>query len=129
MSKTITVADLLKQKDELKKKKQRTQKLYVESLGAEIVIQEPIKGLALEALEMAQDSTRSDKADAHVCYHCVIEPNLKDPELQKQFGCVEPTDIVDMIFLPGEVSAIGGHIMQLAGYGQSVKKLDKELKN
>lgn len=129
MSKKLTVADLLQQKDQLKQKKQRTQTLYVESLDAEIVIQEPTRLLALEALEIAQDRTRSDKADAHVIYHCVIEPNLKDPELQKQLGCVEPTDIADIIFRPGEVAAVGGHIMQLAGYGQSVKKLDQDLKN
>lgn len=125
----LTISDLLAKKEQLKKKKSRTETLYVESLDAEIVIQEPSRGLALEALEMAQDPTRSDLADIHMVYHCVIEPNLKDSELQKGFGCTEPTDIVSMIFRPGEIGAISGHAMQLAGFGEGVRKIDKELKN
>jgi len=129
MGKKLTITDLIAQKDKLKKKKQRQMTLRIESLDAEIVIQEPSRAFALEALEMAQSDTDSDKADAHVVYHSVVEPNLKDPELQKKFGCAEPIDIVDMIFRPGEVSAISGHALELAGFGKSVKKVDHELKN
>ncbi|NBI30908.1 phage tail assembly chaperone [Chengkuizengella marina] len=129
MSKKLTLADLLTKKEQLKKKKKRTMALYIESLDAEIVIEEPSRAFAMEAIEMAQDQTRSDQADAHVVYNCVIEPNLKDKDLQKQFECVEPTDIVDIIFRSGEVSAISGHVLELAGYGQGVQKVDKELKN
>lgn len=129
MGKKLTIQELMAQKETLKKKKHRTETLYIESLDAEIVIQEPSRALALEAIEMASDDTRSDKADAHVVYNCVIEPNLKDASLQKEFGCVEPTDIVDMIFRPGEIAAISGHALQLSGYGKGVTKVDKELKN
>jgi hypothetical protein len=129
MSKKLTIKDLLAQKAQLKQKKQRTQTLYVESLDAEIVIQEPSRALALEALEMAQDDMQSDKADPYLVYQCVVEPNLKDPQLQKEFGCVEPTDIVSMIFRSGEIGAISGHALQLAGFGQGVKKVDADLKN
>jgi hypothetical protein len=129
MGKTLTIQELMAQKESLKKKEKRTERLYIESLGAEIVIQEPSRALALEGLEMAQDDMRSDKADPYLVYNCVIEPNLKDPELQKAFGCAEPIDIADIIFLPGEVSAISGNILRLAGYGKGVTKVDKELKN
>lgn len=129
MAKKLTIADLLAQKENLKKKKKRTLTLYVESLDAEIVIQEPSRALALEAIEMAQDDSRSDIADPHLLYHTVIEPNLKDAELQKAFGCAEPMDIVDMIFRPGEIGSIAGHALQLAGYGKGVRKIDEEIKN
>lgn len=129
MAKKLTITDLIAQKEKLKQKKQRTIKLYIESLDAEVVIQEPSRALALEALEMAHDDSRSEIADPHLVYHCMIEPNLKDAELQKAFGCTEPLDIVDMIFSPGEIGAIAGHAMQLANYGKGVKKLDEEIKN
>jgi hypothetical protein len=129
MTKKLTITELLAQKEQLKKKDKRTQALHIDSLDAEITIQEPTRELAIEALEMAQDDVRSDKADPHIVYHCVIEPNLKDAELQKAFGCVEPTDIVGMIFRPGEIAAISGHAMQLAGYGQGVTKVTNEIKN
>lgn len=129
MSKSISITELLAKKEQLKKKNQATEVLYIESLEANITIKEPSRQFCVETLEMAQDSTRSDKADAHVVYHCVSEPNLKDKDLQKEFGCTEPTDIVDMIFKPGEVAAISGYCLQLAGYGSGLKKVDKELKN
>lgn len=129
MSNKLTIKDLLANKEQMKdKKKQRAQDLYIESLDAEITIQEPSRALALEALEMAQ-AGKSDEADIHLVYQCVTEPDLKNKELQKAFGCVEPTDIVSMIFRSGEISAISGFALQLAGYGQGVVKVDRELKN
>ncbi|WP_144940118.1 phage tail assembly chaperone [Paenibacillus sp. 32O-W] len=125
----MTVKDLLAKKDQLKQKKARTQTLYVESLDAEIVIQEPSRSVALEALSMVHDDEKSEMADIHVVYNCVIEPNLKEPELQKAFGCAEPTDIVSMVFRAGEISSISGHALQLAGYSKGVRAIDKELKN
>lgn len=129
MSNVITVKDLLAKKEKLKNKGLEKTTLYIESLDANIIIKEPTRSFCVEAIEMAQDSVKGDKADAHVVYHCVVEPNLKDPELQKAYGCVEPTDIVDIIFKPFEVSTISGYALQLAGYGNGTKKLDTDLKN
>ncbi|MFD3271521.1 hypothetical protein ACE3MS_15485 [Paenibacillus dendritiformis] len=129
MSKKLTITDLLARKEQLKKKKVRKQTLLVESLDAEIVIQEPSRAIVTEALEMSQDSTRSEMADIHVVYHSVVEPNLKDKELQDAFGCVEPTDIVKFIFRDGEIGMISGLAVQLAGYGQGISKVDREIKN
>lgn len=125
----ITIAQLLEQKEKLKNKEPKRQTLFVASLGGEIVIQEPERGLALEALQMTQDSEKEDMADPYLVYHCVIEPNLKDPALQTEFGCTEPMDIVEMIFRPGEVAAIGGHAMKLAGFATGVRAIDDEIKN
>ncbi len=128
MGKKLTIKDLIAQKEKLKKKERRTQDLYVESLDANITIQEPSRDVAIEGMEMAQEG-KSDEADVYIVYHTVIEPNLKDPELQKEFGCVEPTDIVLPLFRSGEIASIAGHALQLAGYGQGVKKVDRDLKN
>lgn len=124
MSKPISIADLLERKDQLKNKKNQTKTLYIESLDSHIVIQKPSRALVNEALSMD-----GDKADEHIVYNCVIKPNLKSADLQKGFGCVEPTDIVDMLFEAGEVTAISGHSLQLAGYGNGLKAVDKEIKN
>ncbi|MFH5181154.1 hypothetical protein ACHHV8_00050 [Paenibacillus sp. TAB 01] len=88
MAKKLTITDLIAQKERLKQKKKRTQTLYVESLDAEVVIQEPASSIADEAIEMTQDPQKSDMADVHMVYHTMIEPNLKDAELQKAYGCV-----------------------------------------
>ncbi|MFD2614498.1 phage tail assembly chaperone [Paenibacillus gansuensis] len=129
MGKKLTITELIAQKEQLKQKTKRTLTLHIESLQGEIVIEEPSRALALEAIEMAQDDMKREMSDPFVVYNCVIEPNLKDPELLKAYGCVEPTDIVDMIFKPGEIGAISGHALQLAGYGDGVKKMITDLKN
>lgn len=129
MGKKITIAQLLEQKDKLKNKEPKKQTLYVASLDGEITIQEPERALALEALQMTQDSEKEDMADPYLVYHCVIEPNLKDSTLQKEFGCNEPTEIVEMIFQPGEIASIGGFAMKLAGFATGVRAVDEEIKN
>lgn len=125
----ITIADLLAKKEQLKNKKPKTQTLYVESLGGEIVIQEPDDSIAIEALEMTQDDEQKDLADPYLVYNCVIEPNLKDPTLQSEFGCAEPTDIPKIVFKSGEIATIGGFALKLAGYGSGVRAVDEKLKN
>ena len=123
----ITIASLLDRKEDIKKKVNSTKKLYIESLGGEITIKEPSRELCAESLEMLHLGDAS-RADAHMTYNCVVEPNLKDTQLQKEFGCVEPTEIVDLLFKAGEVAAISGQCLSMAGFGTGVKQLDKEIK-
>ncbi|SFB62581.1 Phage XkdN-like tail assembly chaperone protein, TAC [Cohnella sp. OV330] len=127
MTQPLTIEQLLERKETLKQRKKRSIRLRVDSLNASIVIEEPSRALALEAMEMASDDMKSDLADPHIIYQCVVEPNLKDAELQKAFGCKEPIDIVGMIFLPGEIGAIAGHALQLAGYGSGVSKIEDKI--
>ncbi|MDT3415597.1 hypothetical protein QO009_001455 [Brevibacillus aydinogluensis] len=129
MGKQLTIADLLSEKEKLKRGKRRTANLYIESLDGEITIQEPDRSIAIEALTMAQDDSRSQMADPYIVYHCVVQPDLKDAQLQKEFGCVEPTDIVGILFRPGEIAAISGHALKLAGFGEGVRKVDRDIKN
>ena len=127
MSKKLTLKELLDHKEKIKNKKVDTATLYIKSIDAEITIKAPSSALIVEAQgEGEKDGTR---ADAYIAYQCITEPNLKDAELQKEYGCVEPLDIVEMIFLPGEVAAIASEIMQLAGFGSNVSKVGKEIKN
>nr|WP_285842874.1 hypothetical protein [Metabacillus litoralis] len=77
---------------------------------------------------MVNDDAQAAKADPFMVYNIVVEPNLKDPNLQKEFGCVEPDDIVEKLFESGEISNIAQIGMELAGYKSGVKKVN-DLKN
>lgn len=129
MSKTkvVSIAELLKRKDELKNNKAKTANLYIESLDAEIVIKAPDRQLAFELLSKAQSGDNT--ADAYAVLQCVIEPNLKDPSLQEGLGALSPIDVVDALFNAGEIASISSHILQLSGFGGGVRKVDDELKN
>lgn len=129
MSKRLTVIDLLKNKEKYQVKKDVTQDVYVERLGADILVRKPEKSLIAEAMQMSQDENQSEKADAFMVYNIVVEPNLKDAELQKEFGCKEPMDIVEEIFETGEITQIVELGFELAGYKKGAVTIVKDLKN
>jgi len=119
----ITLSELMARKEQMLegKKTKKTQELYVASLDGTITIETPDKALVADAVDM-------ENGDIYIAYQCVKEPNLKDASLQKEFGCVEPMEIVEMIFDTGEIPQIAQQIMKLAGYGDSVKAVE-EIKN
>jgi hypothetical protein len=46
----------------------------------------------------------------------VKEPNLRDETLRKHFSSATPYDLIDKLFLPGEIEAIYDQISKLSGY-------------
>ena len=121
----LTLEQLIAKKEQMleSKKKMQTSELYIESLDAVIKVQEPSKEVVRDAVEM------EDAGDAYTVYQCCIEPKLKSQELRDTFGCAVPTDIVDVLFKPGEVSFIAKHCLELAGYKDGVVTPVKDLKN
>ena len=119
----ITLQELLRRKEQMleDKKKPKTATLYVKSLDGTIQIESPTSALAREAQDM-------ENGDNYMVYSCVTEPPLKSKELQKAFGCVEPMEIVEKIFEPGEIPQIAIECLKLAGYVDGVKAVD-DIKN
>lgn len=116
----ITIAQLIDQAKTLRKTK--TAHLFVPSLNGEITIEEPDMEIFSEALGLAKGN------DEYLIYNCITSPNLRDPELQKAYGCTEPTDIVRKIFTPGEVVKVSRQILDLGGYNDTVRVVE-EIKN
>lgn len=116
----LTLEELLRRKEQMlqAKKTKRTQDLYIKSLDAVITIEEPTGELCRDANDM--DAGEGDK---YMCLESVREPNLKSRELQEAFGCNEPMDIVEKIFLPGEIPQIAIACMKLAGYMGGVDEI------
>ncbi|MEH6940776.1 phage tail assembly chaperone [Bacillus sp. JJ722] len=126
--KKITLTDVIKNKEKYQVRDDVTQDLIIDRLDGIITIQKPERSLCLETIQMAHDPNQADKSNVFVVYNSIVEPNLKDKDLQKEFGCVEPQDIVEKIFEPGEVDEIAKACFALAGYGNSISKV-KDLKN
>lgn len=93
----------------------------MKSLDGTIQIESPTSALAREAQDM-------ENGDNYMVYSCVTEPPLKSKELQEAFGCVEPMEIVEKIFEPGEIPQIAIECLKLAGYVDGVKAVD-DIKN
>lgn len=119
----ITLQELIRRKEQMLEAKRipKTANLYIKSLGGTITIESPTAALAKDAQEM-------DNGDAYMVYSCVTEPCLKSRELQEAFGCIDPMEIVDKIFDPGEIPQIAIECLKLAGYIDGVKVVD-DIKN
>lgn len=115
-AKRLSVADLMKEKEKYQVKDDVTESVIVERLNAEVVIRKPEKSLCVDTMKMARDENNDTDADEYMVYNTVVEPNLKDKELQKEFGCKLPTDIVAKIFEPGEIAQLSEVAFELAGY-------------
>lgn len=126
--KKLTLTDLIKEKEKYQVKKDVTEDIYIQRLDASITIRKPERSLCLDTISMSRDKDQADQADVYMAYNIVVEPDLKDTELQKAYGCVEPTDIVEKIFDPGEIASISQAGLELSGYISSAKRV-KDLKN
>lgn len=122
--KKVTLQDLIAKAEQKKQCKKELRQLYVKSLDGIITIIKPDRKLILEAMDMEDES----EGDKYLVYNCVVEPNLKDKELQQAYNVVSPMDVVDEIFEPGEVASISKELIKLAGYVDSVKLVD-DIKN
>lgn len=123
--KRITLKELIEKKEQrLAAKREKIQdEMYIESLGGTVVIEEPSASLIRDAVKMDEDG------DRYMVYQCCIEPNLKSEELQSAYGVIEPPEIVDVIFKPGEVSHLAQQCMKMAGFSENSVQPVKDLKN
>jgi hypothetical protein len=128
MTKKLTLTDLMKEKEKYQVKDDVTEEVYIPRLDANVTIRKPERSLCIETIQMTQDDNLVDQADPYLVYNIMVEPNLKDKELQKAYGCVEPTDIVGKIFETGEIPNIAQVGLELAGYDKGIKRV-KDLKN
>ncbi len=121
----VTIADLIAQREQIKNKRKNTYDLET-SIGT-ITVKQPTAKMIEENLKIEGGGRQSD---IELIFDCVINPNLKDKDLQQAYGCTAPSDIVPMLFQTGEIGAIAAAIMRCAGYGKSIEyKIHEEVKN
>lgn len=119
----LTLKDLIAKKEQVLNSKNKTRNLYIKSLDGVITIEKPSIDLIIDASKIDEGA----ESDKYLVYNCIVEPNIKDKELQKAYECVEPTEILK-IFEDGEISTIAKECMDLAGYNGSVSVVE-DIKN
>ena len=120
----VSIQDLINKKDGIVAGRTATYDLET-SIGT-ITVKKPSRAFVLEALGLSDAA----ESDAYMVLNMTAEPNLKDTELQKAYGCMDPLDIIGKLFDSGEVAAISKAIMKCAGYGDNIKaEVHEEAKN
>jgi len=79
-----------------------------------------------KAKNRSDDPTISNK---HLIYTCCVEPALNDKELQDAYECNEPIDIVEKLFMIGEITSIAQILVDQAGFNNDYKTVVKKAKN
>lgn len=73
------------------------------------------------------DLSKSFDAKTLACAEAIINPDLKNKELQEHFSCATSKDLVIKLF-GAEVNNISDEVTKLSGY-QDVEETDEEIKN
>lgn len=120
----VSVADLIAKREEIAAKKKNL--FALETSIGDIVIKIPSSKIIADVWDMRSNV----EGNQLLILDCVVQPNLKDKELQNAYGCVEPIDIVPALFNSGEITRIAAVILDKAGFNENIKaKLYKEVKN
>ena len=101
----VTIADLIAQRESIKNK--RKERYDLETSIGTITVKQPTIKLIEETLRIEGGGRQSD---IELIYESVVDPNLKDKDLQQAYGCTAPSDIVPMLFQTGEIGAISSAI-------------------
>lgn len=118
----VSIDELIQKKEELANRKKRQFDLQT-SAGA-MTVKLPTRALIAEATDLETGS------DDYILMNTIVAPDLSDKNLQKAYGCVEPTDIIGKIFDAGEIVQMVRKIMELAGWRQDIQAdLHEEVKN
>ncbi len=68
------------------------------------------------------------ETNALIAAEGIVEPNLKNEQLQKHFGCATPKELVKVLFPGGDLSKIADKITDLSGFSNEAKN-EKKVKN
>lgn len=70
------------------------------------------------------DSTRLYDMQALIVAEAMVEPDLKNSELQRHYGAATPRDLAKILFPGGEIIALADVVTRLSGYGEQGEEGD-----
>lgn len=136
MSNKITLESLMQRAEQRKNDKIKFKEVYNKMLDGNLVI----KRIPLTKIVDLLDVLDGDNVKLNDCVELYKEliykccPVLQSKELQEEFGCAEPYDIVTEVFEDnvGEISAVAQEILAMYGMAEGkelIKEVEEEIKN
>ena len=74
----------------------------------------------------AIDSGKAYKAYVMVAISGLVEPSMKDKDLQEHYGCSTPDELLETLFTGGEITSMAEKITEISGMAGNVVR---EIKN
>lgn len=135
----MSVVDFLMQLDAEKLAEVPTKEVRVKSLsekaGQDVTVTvkalpgrklTELTGLAMKDGEV--DIKRAFDANLLIVTNGLMEPDVKNKDLQEHFGAASPKDLTEKLFNGGEIMNLADEIRKLSGYDEE-DKVDEEIKN
>lgn len=116
--KTLSVEELLKSKKIIEDRSKNTIIIDIAELGA-FEFRCPSSSEVAESVEIS---------DAYLVSICTVSPDITNESLLKGFECSNGEQLIEKIFLPGQIKNIATEIMKLAGYSNELEVI-KNIKN
>ena len=63
------------------------------------------------------DDASNYKSSKHVLLAGMVDPNLKDHDLQEAYGAASPLALMEKLFLAGEIMKLAAEVTDLSGFG------------
>ena len=124
----ISAKDLIKKKQLIEDKKDKQIEIEVPETGT-FLFRIPTLLDYEDAEAYGKKRDNGYEENKFLLHSCCLEPNLKDPELLEAFEVKNPIDIVDKLFMVGEVSSIATTLVQKAGFDKDSYKVVEKAKN
>lgn len=124
----ISAKDLIKKKQLIEDKKDKQIEIEVPETGT-FLFRIPTLMDYEDAEAYGKKRDNGYEENKFLLHSCCLEPNLKDPELLEAFEVKNPIDIVDKLFMVGEVSSIATTLVQKAGFDKDSYKVVEKAKN
>ncbi|MFD2671812.1 phage tail assembly chaperone [Marinicrinis sediminis] len=124
----LTLADLIAKKAAKQASKDRTEEVYINSLGGEIDIKRPKNSFLYKTIDMLKDESFEDViyANSYLIYHSVSA--FQDKSLHEAYEVKEPVEIVQELLEISEINEVATKILELAGFSKP-EDLKNEVKN
>lgn len=124
----VSAKDLINNRKLIEERKDDQIEIEVPDVGA-FLFRLPTINDYQDAQAKAKNRQNEAMENKYLIYTCCVEPGLNNKELQDAYECKEPIDIVDKLFMIGEITSIAQILVDNAGFNNDYKTVVKKAKN
>lgn len=125
----LTLADLIAKKADKEEARNKTEEVYVESLGGTIMVHIPERSVLYKAMDMIGDNSNAEDtmyANAYLIYNSVKE--FREADLLSAYEVKDPVEIVGKLLEIYEIGEVAERILAISGFSKPEKARD-DIKN
>lgn len=123
----LTLSALIAKKADKEAARNRSEDMYIESLGGSITVTAPNRSIFYKAVDMTEDSVESQVySNMFLIYNSVSL--FRNQELLEAYDVIDNVEIVDRLLTVVEIKEVANKVMELGGFANPTKEKE-ELKN